>query len=248
MIAGVIWWPAFAVAETFVVGTQNVDYYPHYAFADIGRDAPRPTYARAVFEAFAKASGHHFEFVALPTKRLHRRFFEKHRVDFLYPDNRRWTSDLKSQQQLYYSDAVAYSISGTLVRREDGDLDADQITRLATLRGFTPTKWRARQAAGLVQVVETSSVPAAIQLTLLGRTQGCDIDFSVANYHLSRMNRPGDLILNRNLPHGMVGFHLASIKHPKIIEEFNTFMANNQGLLRKLRARFEIEEVIPPSP
>ena len=244
----VIFWPAALSAETFIVGTQNVDYYPHYAFADVGPNGPRQTYARAVFEAFAAASGHQFEFIALPTKRLHRRFFEKHRVDFLYPDNRRWTPELKADQPLYYSEPLAYSISGTLVRREDSALKEQQITRLATVRGFTPAKWRRRQAAGLVQVVETSSVPAAIQLTLLGRTQGCDIDYSVANYHLDKMNRPGSLVLNRNLPHAMVGFHLASIKHPVIIEEFNTFLANNSALLRQLRAKFGIEETMPTMP
>lgn len=222
-------------ARTYTIGTQNIDYYPHYAFT-----GKRQTFATAVFIEFARVSGHKFEFVPLPTKRLHRQFFQKKSLDFLYPDNNRWTNRLKRDVKVRYSLAVVEMLSGTLVRPENQYLAADKIKTIATVRGFTPAKWLSRQASGQVEVFETSSANAAIRLSLLGRTQATDVDYTVAQYQLDAMDRPDSLVLNKKMPNIQVAFHLSTIKHPQLLREFNDFVRHHQPLLRRLKRKYGI--------
>ena len=53
-------------AEKYIVGAQNLAYFPHYDFAStVDKGA-----AWSILEAFSKASGHEFIYVSLPIRRL----------------------------------------------------------------------------------------------------------------------------------------------------------------------------------
>lgn len=80
-----------ARAAHFVIGSENINYFPHYRFVD-GHTVKG--YGWAVMQAFAKKSGHTFEYQALPVKRLKRELLAG-RVDFIYPDNPSWHRRMK---------------------------------------------------------------------------------------------------------------------------------------------------------
>ena len=99
------------LAGTFTVGVENIDYFPHYAM----RQGQYVGYARDLLDQFGLAYGHRFDYVDLPVRRLSVAFFKNHTLDFKFPDNPNWATDLRKGQKLYYSDTVIDVMEGALV-------------------------------------------------------------------------------------------------------------------------------------
>jgi hypothetical protein len=48
--------------------------------------------------------------------------------------------------------------------------------------------------------------------------------------------------MDRSLPHLTFGFHLSTIKHPGMIDQFNHYYQNNQPFINQLKAKYQIIE------
>ena len=75
----------FVSADTYIVGAQNIEYYPYYNFSSDHEKG----LGWAILEAFSKQSGHRFVYLSMPVKRLQIEL-KKGNVDFVFPDNARW--------------------------------------------------------------------------------------------------------------------------------------------------------------
>ena len=76
-----------AQAEQYIIGAQNIEYFPHYDFTSkVDKGV-----GWAILEAFSDASGHEFVYLDMPVRRLQIEL-NKGNVDFVYPDNPRWNS------------------------------------------------------------------------------------------------------------------------------------------------------------
>ena len=102
------------LAKTYVIGIEQLDYYPHYDF----KSAQPRGYFFDLIELYSQWSGDKFQFRALPVKRLYKDSAEL--TDFVYPDNQAWQPHLEIDQDLpkYYSAAVIYTLGSTLVLPE----------------------------------------------------------------------------------------------------------------------------------
>ena len=94
-------------AETYIVGAQNIRYYPHYDFdstVDKG-------IGWAILEAFSVETGHEFIYHAMPIERLQREL-SKGNVDFVYPDNPKWFNPTASAENKYFSTPLVHALGG----------------------------------------------------------------------------------------------------------------------------------------
>lgn len=66
-------------ADKYVIGAQNLAYFPHYDFAS----STDKGVAWSILEAFSEASGHEFVYLSLPIRRLQLELV-KGNVDFEY--------------------------------------------------------------------------------------------------------------------------------------------------------------------
>lgn len=225
-------------AQEFVVGVEDISYYPLYDFP-----SGRGGYTKDLLDEFGRQYGHKFVYLPLPIKRFSRWLIE-HQIDFKYPDNVRWNPDGKVYKDFVYSDATISLVAGTMTLSEKYH-SREQIKVLGTLLGFHPTQWINEIKAGDVKLYEHSSTLVLIQQVLRGHVDGIDLEPSVVNYHLKLLGKNEALTVNKNMSYEVYNYYLSTIRHKDVIAQFNEFLRRNQGYLKKLRAKYQIIDISP---
>ena len=233
---------AFA-KDTLIIGVENQYYLPIYAYENGNFHG----FARDLFDAFARDRGYQIEYRALPVPRLYASFFEG-QVDFKFPDNAYWKQDQRVDKKIRYSDPVIASIDGTSVLPANRNATSDQIQRLGTVSGFTPWAWMERIKSGKTVLSENTRFDALVRQTLSGRVDGAYASVAVINYQLDHvLKNPGALVFNPALPHSRDNYHLASIKRPDVVIEFNDWMRKNRAWIAALKKKYDVEKGVSAS-
>lgn len=225
-------------AQTYTVGVENIEYYPQYSYVD----GEYTGFGRAVLDAFAKAKGYTFDYRPLPVARLFATFVAGD-LDLKYPDNAYWSADMKKSVTVTYSDPVVAYIDGVSVQPARLGQGADAVKVLGIVRGFTAWDWLDRIKGGTVQVQENNSFGALLDQALLGRVDGVYANVAVVNHLLeAKLKKPGALVFDPGLPHTKSAYHLSTIRHPKLVAEFNEWMHDNQASIDRMKAEYAVEK------
>ncbi len=228
----------FAQRE-FIIGVQNFkDYLPYSQY-----DKEEYTgFSRKILDLFASNHGYIFTYKAYPVKRLYRVFLEES-VDFKYPDNPYWSSDLKKGKDIQYTDPVVEYIDGVLVKPENKGKNLSFLKKLGIIRGFTPFPYLKLIQEKTLETHENSNYEGLLRQALIGRVDGAYLNIAVSRYYLKKyFNNPEVLVFDSSLPHARSHRYLSSIKHPKIIEEFNEFLREKKEVIENLKKEYRVEE------
>lgn len=228
-----------ALAKHYIIGAQNIHYYPHYDF----QSSVDKGLGWAILEAYAKSSGHQFSYHAMPITRLQREL-NKGNVDFIYPDNPQWYVGTDAQYPKTYSGPLVRTLGGTIVRPEDVGKGVAYVKRLSFPLGFSPAIWQSKIDEGLLDVVPVNDTMAALELLQRGRVQAANLEYNVVQYIASVTPNLGPFILDTSLPYVDVGFRLSTLNHPELIADLNVFLAENAPLLQQLYQQYKIR---PPN-
>ena len=76
-----------------------------------------------------------------------------------------------------------------MVKPSNANLDMAKFNTLAVPRGFTPIQWFKLQGRYDFNIVEVSTAWDALNMVLLGRADGADIEFNVANALMKEKER-----------------------------------------------------------
>ncbi|MDX1677451.1 transporter substrate-binding domain-containing protein [Arsukibacterium sp.] len=223
----------------FVVGTEDLSFYPHYDFTRSGKRG----FANDVLQAFAAQYGYKFSFQPLPVKRLYHELDNS--VDFIYPDNPAWHSFQGDLARRFYSDAVISNLGVSMVLPERQQIRIRQVRNLAVVRGFTPVKWLSLKQFHKFEIFEVATPLSAISLVLRGQLDVADLEYNVASHLLSELQQPHALVVAAHLPFTQVGFHLSTTRHRDVLANFDQFLADNQLLLAELKRRYGLLEQLP---
>ncbi len=218
--------------RTLVVGVEELDYLPAYAWLD-------GTYtgaARQILDAFAADRGYRMVYRPLPIKRLYAELIH-HDIDLKFPDNPIWAPALKEGHRLAYTTPVIRYTDGVMVPAGKPAPAIGDIKSLGTVAGFTPAGWQARIAAGAVAVKETARVDLAVRQVLHGLTDGVYVSVAAAHRILADLGRPGALVFAAGLPHANGGYSLSSDSHPEVIRDFDAWLAANAGRVQAIKDR-----------
>lgn len=227
-----------ALAERYVVGVEDIDYFPLYST----EGGEYKGYGRELLDAFAKANGHSFEYRPLPIIRLTQTFLNGD-VTFKFPDNPNWAQDDKKGHNVVYSKPTVTYTDGVLVLPDNKGKGLDSVNKLSTIRGFTPWDYLGLIKEGKVSISEASNLGAMVKMVQIGRTDGAYFNVTVAKYFLEqKLGEPDALVFDPSLPHTTGGYSLSSIQHPEVIDQFNAFLANNPDLVDQLKKKFNITE------
>lgn len=226
-----------SIAATYTVGVEDIEYFPQYTV----QNGEFKGFGRAVLDAFAQAKGHVFTYQPRPVARLFSEFVAGG-PDLKYPDNAYWSADLKKGQTVVYSAPVVEYIDGVNVPPAAKGKGVDGIKTLGIVRGFTAWEWLDRIKAGALEVHENNSFTALLQQAAAGRVDGAYGNVAVVNHQLAEMKKPDALVFDPGLPHTRSHYHLSSIKHPELIEEFNAWLAANGDLVAKLKSDYAVEQ------
>ena len=233
-----------AAADSFVVGVEEIDYYPLHSYAN-GKFSG---YGRDLLDAFAKQSGHSFTYMPLPVSRLFHTFLNENSIDFKYPDNPHWQADMKKGKSVLYSDPVVNVSEGLLVKPEKIDqLSEASLQAIVTMRGFTPWPFdqtmRQKINNGTIRVYQEDSFSKVIALGMTGHYDAVYASPIVINYYLDVViHKPGALVFDKKLPFESNDFSLSSIRQGEVIKQFNEFLEKNQSLVMELKRKYRLTD------
>ena len=227
--------PKNSPAQEFMIGVEDVPYYPLFEFK-----SNRDTYARELLNSFAAEKGYKFTYIALPIKRFNRWLLEE-KIDFKYPDNIRWYPDTSLREKFTFSHSTIKLVAGTTVLKSSLKKDKSEFKSVGTLLGFYPTTWIDQINSGQDKLYEETSTKILIQHLLAKNIDGIDIEPSVIRYYLEILGQSTDVaIIDERYQYDVYDLHLSTIKHPEIIKEFNEFLNNNKTLLEEMSKKYNI--------
>ncbi|MGS2721125.1 hypothetical protein [Paraglaciecola aestuariivivens] len=241
-------WSICLPAKTFVVATQNFQYYPHYHF-DSETDKG---FIWAVLEKFSEVSGHQFDYYQMPVLRLQKEL-EKGSLDLVYPDNPLFNNKQTYAQGKYYSHTIVTTLGGAWVDKAKLGQGVKQVKRLSIPLGYTPqVGWNEIIAAEQVSLFSVIKPLAALQLLALHRVDGAEIDYFVGRNLVKQHPEFSDFSFDPSLPHSQVEFKLSTITQRALIDEINQFIHTEQHLINQLKRQYgfiepaQILQQLPP--
>jgi ABC-type amino acid transport substrate-binding protein len=226
---------AAPTTQTFTIGVENLQYYPLHTV----RNGQYVGFARDLLDAFAQKHGYKFEYVPMPINQLFPALLKEKTVDFKYPDNPQWQTVLKQGISVKYSLPAVVSAEGAMVLSARKGSDLAQVKTLGTVIGFTPWPYNDAIADKRIKLVTTGSFEGLLRDAMAGHLDAVYINIDVANTMLRDvLKSPGKLTFDPRLPYTRSDFSLSSVRHPEIIEEFNTFLENEKPLVDALRKKY----------
>ncbi|OOE33629.1 transporter substrate-binding domain-containing protein [Salinivibrio kushneri] len=230
-------WPVSA-KTTYVVGVQSFSqYYPYSAYSNRNYSG----FNRELLDMFANEYHYRFVYKALPLRRLDRRFVEG-AFDLKYPDSPDWGQKIKKKASVTYSDSVVSYTNGVMVIDQYYGRPLDEFRLLGTVTGFTPHPYQSRINAGKIRVDESYQYDSLLMKVISGRVDGGYTNIDVAQFYLDQMGlKKGSVKFDDALPHVKGTHHLSTIHYPKLIKEFNQFLADNHAKVTELKARYGLE-------
>lgn len=227
-----------AAAQRYVVGVEELDYYPLYAL----RDGRYVGTAREILDAFAADQGIELEYRPLPITRLTNELVNAS-IDFKFPDSPDWASDLRKGKSITYSKGVIAYVDGVMVRPESRDKGLASFHTLGTVAGFTPYAWLGLLKSGKVRLVENPQMRALQRQVLAGRVDGAYANVAVANHILeTELQRPQALVFDASLPHARGEYLLSSARHAPLIARFDAWLTANARKVAAIKARYGAEK------
>jgi ABC-type amino acid transport substrate-binding protein len=227
-----------AWSASYTIGVEATDYLP----VSKGDAGEYKGYARDLLDAFAAKYGHKFTYKPVPVARLYDEFLVKKSVDFKFPDNGYWAGDAKKGISLSYSKGLISVTDGTLVLPANKG-KTSSISKLGTMRGFTPFPYLDQIKEKKVNVTEANSADAAISMGEAGRVEGVYMGILAANYVMSEvMKKPGVLVFDEKLPKSTGDFSLSTLAHADVIKQMDEFLVKEKDAVAKLKAKYKIKE------
>jgi hypothetical protein len=231
-------WQVPVQAEKFIVASQNFNYYPHYNF----QSQSDKGFIWAVLEEFSDFSGHQFTYHPMPVLRLQREL-EKGTIDFVYPDNPLFDNSQTFAKGKYYSDTIARTLGGTMVKSSRLGENINTIKRLSIPLGFTPQLgWGNLIDSKKVILIPVVTPLAELQLLALDRVDAAEVDYFVSQYQLQNNPEFKHFKFDPTLPKSVVEFKLSTIKQAWLIDEINDFIHSQPQMIQRLKLQYGMSE------
>lgn len=231
---------SFAQAKEFIIGVEDIDYYPLYDFSINNRE--RESFTKELLSTFFRTHGYQFKFVALPIKRFDK-WYEDDGIDFKYPDSPRWRNRITKKLDLTFSQPVLQLTAGSYVLKKNQNRSRNSVKRLGIMFGFFPTLWYDKLQNGTLEKFEAHSSFSLVKHLLHGNVDVIDADNNVINYNLKKLQKNEDeIVLNQHIKHVRYAHHFSTIKHVKIMQEFDDFMVNQSELVANIKKKYNIVE------
>lgn len=226
------------VAQTYVVGVENLPFAPHYSTDAQGN---YQGFARDVLDLFASSSGISLEYRPLPVDALLPALLSGG-VDLKYPDNPDWAPEQKAGKNLRYSQPVTQYVDGVLVAPERLGQGIGALKRLALVEGWTPRGYEVPIQAGQISLAPSADLRQMVHTALKRQADGAYFNVVVATYYLDNIRaKPGALVFDPSLPHTRSAFHLSTVRQGDLIQRFDRFLVDHAKEVAALKAKYGVE-------
>ncbi len=225
------------IADELVIGVESIDYPPISTYSN-GRYG---SFSRELLDAFAAQYGHKVTYKAFEVKSLLGAFLAG-QVAFKFPDNPAWAQDMKKGGSIFYSQPAFESIDGVMVPANNLGQGKNRLKRLGTIVGFTRSAYMADIDAGKITRHEHQNLAGLMKILQHGFVDGIYANVFVTRHFLTSSQYGAQFVVfDADLPHDVTGFSLSSIRHPKVINQFNEFLVQQADLLTSLKEKYQLK-------
>lgn len=220
-------------------GVEITDYSPYF-FLDQAKDYQGA--AREIFDLFAHQRNQTAQYSPLPVPRLFSEF-EKGNIDLKFPDNPLWSGSLNTKVKVFYS-APVFKIKETLlvIKQEEGEIEQKNINQVGTILGFSVPGIAQSVANNELETVKAQEIEQLIHMLMSNRVQAVYFNESVALSLSKKMYPKQSLARHSKYPPFEYAYHLSSIKHPEIIQDFNRFLKSHKKQVKDIIDQYGIEQ------
>lgn len=222
--------------KVFIIGVEAIAYSPHYNFVE----KEQPNFFADFVDWLSKRTECNFEIRALPIKRLKSEYQQSKSIDFIYPDNPNWNNDSENSLR-HYSNSIVLALGGTMVIKENADMNIEQFKHLAFPRGFSPVAWY--KLKDKVIFTETFSALSALKMVSFNRVHGADVEYNVAQFLMAQGNIK-NLVMAKNLPFTPTKFYLSTYTEPELLGLINQVMQQFPAEISRLKEQVELTEKV----
>ena len=230
--------PVSASDKTVVVGVEEQDYLPSYAWIDGAYQGA----GADILQAYASDQGYRIVFKPLPIRRLYAEML-KGGVDLKFPDSGEWAKDTKKGYNVVYSNAVLGFIDGVVVKNNNVGRGVSSVRVLGTLSGFTVSPdWRTRIDTGSIELKENSRLDQLLRQVMLDRVDGAFVSIASALYVADKtFSQKGALMFDARLPFQRGNYMVSSVSKPEIVKEFNSWLESHRDVVKSIKTRWGVD-------
>ncbi len=121
-------------------------------------------------------------------------------VDFQFPDDPVWSSNMKKNFNLHYSDPIVSYTNGISVLKKNQYKGIENLRRLGTMIGFTPVGYEKRIKLKKIDLNENADLNGLIKQLIIGRVDGVFLSRKVVQYQIDKMGIKGVAVFDETLP------------------------------------------------
>jgi polar amino acid transport system substrate-binding protein len=224
-------WPFLQAQKTvsYLVGMPDTQLYPQYWNVGGHLDGYLPRLLRR----FAADSKINLELKPYPIRRYLLEF-KGGRLDMILPSNPAWAEG-SAGPAIVFSESVMQSRAGFISLT--ADIQPSTVKYVATLAGYT-ISFLANPNTPFksARISYVNDVNSAMLVLASKRTDVAYLHFDAAQEWI-RMNPNVKAVFHFHHQYSeLYDYHMATIRHPQIVHEFNRWLQKNPGALNEIKA------------
>lgn len=225
-------------AHAITLGVEMTNYEPYYY---LNKENEYRGAAREIFDLFFNSNQLKGEYFSLPVPRLFNEF-EKGHLDLKFPDNPLWAESLQSDVEVFYSDPI-FNITESLLilKQAKPEIDKKDIKSVGTILGFSVPGIAKSLKKGEFTTTQTRSIEQLLHMLVSKRVQAVYFNKHVAEDLITQLYPKKSLVEHSQYAQFNYAYHLSSIKHPKLIKLFNSFLISHATEIQQIKKRYNIK-------
>lgn len=228
-----------SISIALTVGVETTDYAPYFY---LDQEEKYQGAAREIIDLFARSQKVELDYHPMPVPRLFNEFVKGH-IDLKFPDNPLWSASLQSNVLVYYSTPVldvkeALIIIESNKTKYNKTIKEKEIKIVGSILGFSTPGIEKNIEKQEFELVRTKKVEQLIHMLASDRVDAIYFNADVAIDIAKKLYPNKKLLVYSKYPVLNYAYHLSSIKHQKLINEFNQFLVDKKIEVKAIKSRY----------
>ena len=224
---------SISIANAYVVAMPIQNFSPQYQVKADKKSGFLPI----ILKKFSKDKGVELKIVSLPVKRYIQMVIDG-KVDFILPDNKTWLHN-DNLKKFIFSDPIMQS-RVSYFSHEENSKSIKDIKSIATISGYTLDYFSKEIKNKKIKVNELQKIESLMSFINQKRADLGYFHDDILEDYLLR-NKKLKLKKRSDIKSDLFTYHLSTIKHPEIINQFNQWMKENQSWIKEKKEHYLID-------
>lgn len=224
------------ISTALTVGVETTDYAPYFY---LDEEKNYQGAARDIIDLFSQTQPLDVRYHPMPVPRLFNEF-AKERVDFKFPDHPLWSKSLKTKAKVHYSLPVL-AVKESLVILKPNEKQAAElkpIKLVASILGFSTPGIDENLANNEFKLIHIKTIEQLIHMLVSKRVDAIYFNADVSLEVAKHLYPDQTLVPHPKYSIFEYAYHLSSIKHPQVIQQFDDFLISHAEQVAKIRQRY----------